>query len=161
MPGVKFRPGKRPTRGSSGRASAPRARGPTPRSSVGHSSVIGTSPATFMLSCRWAEGGETSCVSACVASDEYIFVSEPLDVLGIPPKALPRLVQGAGIVLTERGPLFAFQPGLVNYRPEYQHDWGIKTYYTQLRIDPLAPESAKNCSRQSSARRRAVNGQRR
>jgi hypothetical protein len=31
---------------------------------------------------------------------------------------------------------------LVNYRPEYQHAWGSKTYYRQLRIDPLAPESA-------------------
>jgi class 3 adenylate cyclase/tetratricopeptide (TPR) repeat protein len=31
---------------------------------------------------------------------------------------------------------------LVNYRPEYQHAWGSKTYYTQLRIDPLHPESA-------------------
>jgi predicted ATPase len=32
---------------------------------------------------------------------------------------------------------------LVNYRPEYQHGWGSKTYYRQLRIDPLAPESAE------------------
>jgi class 3 adenylate cyclase/tetratricopeptide (TPR) repeat protein len=31
---------------------------------------------------------------------------------------------------------------LVNYRPEYQHAWGSKTYYRQLRIDPLPPESA-------------------
>ncbi len=31
---------------------------------------------------------------------------------------------------------------LVNYRPEYQHAWGGKTYYLQLRIDPLRPESA-------------------
>jgi len=31
---------------------------------------------------------------------------------------------------------------LVNYRPEYRHAWGGKTYYRQLRIDPLAPESA-------------------
>jgi class 3 adenylate cyclase/tetratricopeptide (TPR) repeat protein len=31
---------------------------------------------------------------------------------------------------------------LVNYRPEYQHGWGNKTYYTQLRLDPLPPESA-------------------
>jgi class 3 adenylate cyclase/predicted ATPase len=31
---------------------------------------------------------------------------------------------------------------MVNYRPEYQHGWGSKTYYTQLRIDPLPPESA-------------------
>ena len=31
---------------------------------------------------------------------------------------------------------------LVNYRPEYRHAWGGKTYYRQLRIDPLPPESA-------------------
>ncbi len=32
---------------------------------------------------------------------------------------------------------------LVNYRPEYQHAWGNKTYYTQLRLDPLGPEEAQ------------------
>jgi class 3 adenylate cyclase/predicted ATPase len=32
---------------------------------------------------------------------------------------------------------------LVNYRPEYRHGWGAKTYYSQLRIDPLTPESAE------------------
>jgi predicted ATPase/class 3 adenylate cyclase len=32
---------------------------------------------------------------------------------------------------------------LVNYRPDYQHPWGSKTYYSQLRLDPLAPESAE------------------
>jgi hypothetical protein len=31
---------------------------------------------------------------------------------------------------------------LVNYRPEYQHGWGSKTYYTQRRLDPLPPASA-------------------
>src|SRR5262249_23521487 len=32
---------------------------------------------------------------------------------------------------------------LVNYRPgEYSHSWGNKTYYTQLRVDPLGKESA-------------------
>src|SRR5215469_11948094 len=31
---------------------------------------------------------------------------------------------------------------LVNYRPEYRHDWGSRTYYTQLRLDPLGRESA-------------------
>ena len=31
---------------------------------------------------------------------------------------------------------------LVNYRPEYQHGWGGKTYYTQLRLDPLPPAGA-------------------
>jgi class 3 adenylate cyclase/tetratricopeptide (TPR) repeat protein len=30
----------------------------------------------------------------------------------------------------------------VNYRPEYHHQWGNKTYYTQLRLDPLGRESA-------------------
>jgi class 3 adenylate cyclase/tetratricopeptide (TPR) repeat protein len=32
---------------------------------------------------------------------------------------------------------------LVNYRPEYQHGWGSKTCYSQLRLDPLPPESAE------------------
>jgi class 3 adenylate cyclase/tetratricopeptide (TPR) repeat protein len=31
---------------------------------------------------------------------------------------------------------------LVNYRPEYQHAWGSKTYYLQLRIDPLPADCA-------------------
>ncbi len=30
---------------------------------------------------------------------------------------------------------------LVNYRPEYRHEWGNRSYYTQLRLDPLASES--------------------
>ena len=32
---------------------------------------------------------------------------------------------------------------LVSYRPEYQHGWTSKTYYTQLRLDPLPPASAQ------------------
>jgi len=32
---------------------------------------------------------------------------------------------------------------LVNYRPEYRHAWGSRTYYRQLRIDPLARENAQ------------------
>jgi class 3 adenylate cyclase/tetratricopeptide (TPR) repeat protein len=31
---------------------------------------------------------------------------------------------------------------LVNYRPQYSHSWNSKTYYTQLRLDPLGKESA-------------------
>ncbi len=31
---------------------------------------------------------------------------------------------------------------MVNYRPEYRHQWGNKTHYTQLRLDPLGPEMA-------------------
>ena len=34
---------------------------------------------------------------------------------------------------------------LVNYRPEYHHGWGSKTYYTQQRIDPLTPEAWPQC----------------
>jgi len=32
---------------------------------------------------------------------------------------------------------------LVNYRPEYRHEWGNRTHYTQLRLDPLGRESAE------------------
>jgi class 3 adenylate cyclase/tetratricopeptide (TPR) repeat protein len=32
---------------------------------------------------------------------------------------------------------------LVTYRPAYQHGWGSKTYYTQVRLDPLPPASAE------------------
>jgi predicted ATPase/class 3 adenylate cyclase len=32
---------------------------------------------------------------------------------------------------------------LVNYRQEYQHAWNRKTYYTQLRLDPLGHEEAE------------------
>jgi predicted ATPase len=31
---------------------------------------------------------------------------------------------------------------LFNYRPKYSHQWNSKTYYTQLRLDPLGKESA-------------------
>src|SRR3989442_10741011 len=31
---------------------------------------------------------------------------------------------------------------LVNYRPDYQHGWARKTYYSQMRLDALPPESA-------------------
>jgi predicted ATPase len=30
---------------------------------------------------------------------------------------------------------------LINYRPEYQHAWGYKTCYTQVRLDPLPAAS--------------------
>jgi class 3 adenylate cyclase/tetratricopeptide (TPR) repeat protein len=33
---------------------------------------------------------------------------------------------------------------LVNYRPEYEHAWHRKTYYQQLRLDPLPLESAQD-----------------
>src|SRR5262245_44556854 len=32
---------------------------------------------------------------------------------------------------------------IVSYRPEYQHSWGSKTFYTQIRLDRLLPESAE------------------
>ncbi|MGH2405753.1 MAG: adenylate/guanylate cyclase domain-containing protein, partial [bacterium] len=36
---------------------------------------------------------------------------------------------------------------LVNYRPEYQHGWGTKMSYMQLRVDSLPPESAEELLR--------------
>ena len=33
---------------------------------------------------------------------------------------------------------------LVTYRPEYQHAWGNRTNYTQLRVDPLPREGAED-----------------
>ena len=33
---------------------------------------------------------------------------------------------------------------LVNFRPEYTHGWGNKSYYTQLRLDPLGGRSAED-----------------
>src|SRR5262249_53932615 len=32
---------------------------------------------------------------------------------------------------------------LVDYRPEYSHSWGDKSYYAQIRVDPLQPASAE------------------
>ncbi len=32
---------------------------------------------------------------------------------------------------------------LVNYRPEYRHEWGSKRYYSQLRLDALSMEDAR------------------
>jgi predicted ATPase len=32
---------------------------------------------------------------------------------------------------------------LTNYRPEYRHEWGSKTYYTQLRLAPFGHEEAE------------------
>jgi predicted ATPase len=32
---------------------------------------------------------------------------------------------------------------LVNYRPEYEHGWSNKTYYTRLTLDPLSTEGAE------------------
>jgi class 3 adenylate cyclase/predicted ATPase len=32
---------------------------------------------------------------------------------------------------------------LTNYRPEYRHEWGQKTYYTQLRLAPFGKEEAE------------------
>ena len=42
---------------------------------------------------------------------------------------------------------------LVNYRPEYSHQWNSKTYYTQLRLDPLGKDSAEGDAKRAPRRR--------
>ena len=42
--------------------------------------------------------------------------------------------------LVESLPTAPGTPPSVNYRPEYQHGWGSKTFYTQLRLDPSPGE---------------------
>ncbi len=37
---------------------------------------------------------------------------------------------------------------LVNYRPEYRHDWSHKSCYTQLRLDPLGEAEARELLRE-------------
>ena len=43
---------------------------------------------------------------------------------------------------------------LVNYRPEYQHGWGGRTFYTQIRLDPLSATGAEAMLRTLLVRRR-------
>ncbi|MGE0827375.1 MAG: adenylate/guanylate cyclase domain-containing protein [Candidatus Binatia bacterium] len=33
---------------------------------------------------------------------------------------------------------------LMNYRPEYRHGWGSRTYYTRLRLDPLGTQETQD-----------------
>ena len=39
---------------------------------------------------------------------------------------------------------------LVNYRPEYSHGWGSKSYYSQLRLDPCGRRARTSCSARCS-----------
>jgi class 3 adenylate cyclase len=39
---------------------------------------------------------------------------------------------------------------LVNYRPEYRHEWGTKTYYTQLRLAPFGKTEGLCCTIRNS-----------
>ena len=48
---------------------------------------------------------------------------------------------------------------LVNYRPEYKHAWGSKTYYSQMRLDALPAESAGELLRPPRRRCRARTAQ--
>ena len=44
---------------------------------------------------------------------------------------------------------------LVSYRPEYHQGWSNKTYYTQVRIDPLPPDRASELLRDRGGLRAA------
>jgi len=46
---------------------------------------------------------------------------------------------------------------LMNYRPEYVHAWGNRTYYTQLRLDPRARRARATCCAHCSATGRSSN----
>ena len=35
---------------------------------------------------------------------------------------------------------------LLSYRPEYRHGWSSKSYYAQLRLDPLPPDDPQPCA---------------
>jgi predicted ATPase len=63
-----------------------------------------------------------------------LLISEDLHWIDVETQALLDLlvdsVAGARILL------------LVNYRPEYRHQWSSKSHYTQIRLDPLGGESA-------------------
>ena len=85
----------------------------------------GSAPSTRSSSC--SSGRARSSRSSCVFEDLHWIDSETQAVLDGLIESLPT----ARILL------------LVNYRPEYEHAWGRKTYYLQLRIDPLPPESAE------------------
>src|SRR5262249_61846255 len=54
---------------------------------------------------------------------------------------LDRRRDASGARPSGRQPADGPAPAPRDYRPEYRHDWGGKTYYRQLRLDPLAPES--------------------
>ena len=44
----------------------------------------------------------------------------------------------------------------MNYRPEYSHQWNSKTYYTQLRLDPLGQRERRGDARGAARRRQAI-----
>ncbi|MBI4589929.1 MAG: AAA family ATPase [Candidatus Rokubacteria bacterium] len=71
---------------------------------------------------------ESHCQPLCVVFEDLHWIDEETQAI------VDSLVDGlptARILL------------LVNYRPEYHHPWGSRTYYSQSRIDPLASESAE------------------
>ena len=46
---------------------------------------------------------------------------------------------------------------LVNYRPEYRHEWGSRSHYTQLRLDPLGTrERRRNAFGHAGQTRRSL-----
>ena len=101
---------------------------------------------------RWTRrsagaGSRRRCATCCwprAGAQPVVFVVEDLQRIDEETQALlDNLVdrlQGARLLI------------LVAYRPEYQHQWGSKPGYTQIRIDPLpAGDGRARCSRACSA----------
>ena len=98
-------------------------RGPAGSGSTRRSGASGRSTASSGCCCGRARYSR----SCCVFEDLHWIDAETQALLDSLVESLPT----ARLLL------------LVNYRPEYQHAWGGKTYYRQLRLDPLPPESAE------------------
>ena len=76
--------------------------------------------------------------------DAALHVTKDLAPAGASPTWLPWL-RGAVLAVSGRhgAAINLLRLLLVNYRPEYHHEWGSKTYYTQLRLDPLGTAEAQ------------------
>jgi predicted ATPase len=57
-------------------------------------------------------------------------------------KSFPEYVAIFQLILSMAAALL-YNPPFVNYRPEYRHEWGSKTYYTQLRLTPFGKQEAE------------------
>ena len=82
---------------------------------------------------RWTRSSGSSCARA--VKQPLVVIFEDLHWIDSQTQALLDLL--ADSIANARLLL------LVNYRPEYRHQWAGKSYYTQLGLSPLGHESAE------------------